>query len=382
MCIKFIRVRRLLTPPSVLIATGIALAANQSSELADHAARAQAAIASNNSTVAKQELHAMLKIDPANVNALANLGMIEFVGANYSEAANHFTAVLSRSPSLPSAQAFLGMCDLRLGRVDKGRDLLESSYSKVPDRTLHIQAGLELVRSYWDSGEFEKARGVLKKLEEFDATNSEVLYTSYRLHSEIASAALRKLVVADADSAWVHEVLGQNYMAQEHYSPAITEFREAIKRGPRLSGLHYQLGEALFAAARTEENRSLAEKEFLAELHVNPSDAGSLAKLAEIALERSDTPKAKALLKQALAAKSGLADVHVTMAKVLQREGDTAGTIAELEAAEKIAPENKNTHYQLAQLYRAQGKSDEAERELAIFRRLSSAPPKLALDAE
>jgi tetratricopeptide (TPR) repeat protein len=379
---KFIRVCRSITPLNVVLAVCLSLAAAQSAEFADHAARAQAAIAANNPTVAKQELQAMLSIDPGNISALANLGIIEFLAANYTEASRHFEAALSHSPSLSSAQAFLGMCDLRLGKVDKGRELLEASLSQVPDRNLHVQAGLELVRSYWDSGLLEKAREVLTKLQQFDATNSEVLYTSYRVHSEMASAALSKLVAADADSAWVHEILGQNYMAEEHYSSAIAEFREAIKRGPRLAGLHYQLGEALFAAARTEENRSLAEKEFLVELQANPRDAGSLSKLAEIAIERSDIGKAKALLMQALAVRPGLADAHSNLAKILQREGDVTGAITELEAAEKIAPQNKNTHYQLAQLYRSQGRSAEAERELAMFRDLSSAPPRPAIAAE
>jgi len=325
--------------------------------------------------LARQELLAILKIDPVNVNAHANLGMVEFSQGAYQEASREFEAALSKSPSLSSARAFLGMCEVRLGAADHGRKLLEESLAGVKDRTLHVQAGLELVRSYSELGMIEKAEPVLRQLEDFDPANSEVLYTLYRLHSEIASSALRKLTAVDADSAWVHEVLGQNHLAQEQYSPAEQEFRKAIERGPHLTGLHYQLGEALLLAARTEENRTLAEKEFYAELQMTPHDAGSLFKLAEIALERSNAVAAKSFVVRAIAARPGFAEAHALLGKILEQEGNLKGATGELETAEKLAPEVKSTRYRLAQLYRAQGRTADSDREAAAFRSLSAAEP-------
>ena len=235
-----------------------------------------------------------------------------------------------------------------------------------------MQAGLELVRSYTESGTLEKAEPILKELAEFDPTNAEILYAQYRLHSEIASAALHKLSAAGTDSPWIHEVLGQDHMAQGQYSAAVREFQTAIERGPRLTGLRYQLGEAIFAEARTEENRSRAEKEFLAELKMNPGDAGSLYKLGEIAMERSDFAGAKSFVAQALAARPQLAEAHAAMGKILEQAGDMTGAIAELEAAERISPETKSTHYKLGQLYQAQGRAADADREFALVRKLAA----------
>lgn len=355
---------------AALTASGSFAAEDQQNSFAQHAKSAQAAIASNDAPAARRELQAMLDIDPGNVDAHANLGMVEFLQGEYKEAARHFEAALTRAPALETAQAFLGMCEVRLGMAERGRERIEKALPRIADRTLHVQAGLELVRSYTEAGMLDKAAPVLERLAAFDPANSEILYTLYRLHTEMAAAALRRLTAAGMESPWVHEVIGQNYMAQDQYGAAIREFRTAIERGPRLTGLRYQLGEALFAEARTEENRALAEKEFLAELKMNPGDAGCFYKLGEIAMERSDYARAKSFVAQALAARPGFAEAHAAMGKILEQAGDKQGAISELEAAVKFSPEMKATHYKLAQLYRSQGRRADAEREFKIVQTL------------
>jgi predicted Zn-dependent protease len=205
-----------------------------------------------------------------------------------------------------------------------------------------------------------------------DPTDPEVLYASYRVHSEMASAALAKLSAHDPNSAWVHEVLGQNLMAQEQYSGAAEEFRKAIAAAPTLGGLHYQLGQALLQEARNEENRSAAEKEFSSELRIDQRDAGSLLKLGQIEIERRNYEQASVLVKRALSIRPRYAEGHATLAKILEQRGDPATAIMELEIAERLAPDTKTTHYQLAQLYRAQGRTADADREVALFKRITS----------
>ena len=319
----------------------------------------------------------MLRLDPGNVDAHANLGMLKFVEGNYAHAAREFKAALSSSPSLWNAQAFLGLCEARLGNIAGSERLLETSLPHLTDSTLLKQASLELVRMYSESGALEKAATTVESLVRSRPTDPEVLYTKYRLHSEIASEALRQMTVSGSDSPWLHEVYGQNYMAEERYAPAIREFQKAIEAGPQMLGLHYQLGEALLLSERTESKRAAAEKEFRLELKQNPQDANCMLKLADIALERSQIEEAKSFVTRALSIRSDRADAHVTKARILELEGDVPSAIKELEAAEKLAPDVKTTYYQLATLYRRQGRQAEASQQLQTFQRLASAerPP-------
>ncbi len=198
------------------------------------------------------------------MNALASLGMVEFTKQDYASAAGRFEEALKRSPSLWSASAFLGMCDVHLGQAERGAQLLEQAFPHLTDKSLRMQAGLALVQSYAGSEAFEKVGPILESLRRLDPANPELLYTTYRIHSEIAAAALHKLTLVDKDSLLVHEIMAQNYMAQEQYQDAVREYRAAIARGPD-SRTALSAREALFAAARTEQNRADAEKEFLAE---------------------------------------------------------------------------------------------------------------------
>ncbi len=341
-----------------------------------HARLAQAAIEANNNRVAESELNALLKEDPGNADAHANLGMLKFVEADYLEASRQFRAALSRSPSLWSAQAFLGLCQARLGIPGGGRDLLEPAFPHLSDPTLIKQSGLELVRSYSDSGAIQKALPILDRLERLNPTDSEILYAEYRVHSEIASEALRHMTQSDGDSPWLHEVYGQNFMAQEQYPSAAGEFQKALELNPNLPGLRYQLGEALLLSEHTEAKRNAAEQEFRLELEKNPQDADCILKLAEIAIETSRLDLAKRLVAQALSIRPNLAAAHVAKARIMELEGNVPLAIKELEAAEKFAPDVKQTYYRLGTLYRREGRQKEAEGQFQVFQRLASAEPK------
>ncbi len=342
-------------------------------ELSRHARLAQAAIKANDTAAAESELNAMLRLDPGNVDAHANLGMLKFVEGNYADASAQFKAVLASSPSLWNAQAFLGLCEARLGNPASSQRLLEASLPHVRDSALLKQSSLELAHLYSDSGALEKAAAVVENLARASPTDPEVLYSKYRLHSEIAADALRQMTAAGSDSPWLHEVYGQSYMAQEQYAPAIREFQKAIELGPQVSGLHYQLGEALLSSERTESKRAAAEKEFQLELKRNPQDTNCMLKLADIALERSRVDDAESLVARALGIHPDNAEAHVAKARIMELEGDVPSAVTELETAERLAPDIKTTYYQLGTLYRRQGRQEEASRQLQAFQRLASA---------
>ncbi|MGI8990962.1 MAG: tetratricopeptide repeat protein [Bryobacteraceae bacterium] len=339
--------------------------------LSKHAARAEAAIRSNNAAVAIEELQAILRIDPKNVNATASLGMVAFTQADYARAARQFQAALALSPSLWSAQAFLGMCRIRLGNIVAGRKLIEVSLPRVEDKVLRSQSGMELIESYTATADFPKALPILELLQRSDPTNTDVLYLAYRVHSDVAAAALQNLNTIAPDSVRVHEVLAQNFMIQERYSAAIAEYRRAIERGPRLRGLHFELGQAILAEAPTEENRESAMREFLAEIEIHPGDPDSTYKLGEIAYARSEPKKAKELFLRAVELRSAFGEAEIALGKILADEGDEANAIEYLQRGVHLKPENKMAHYRLAQLYRAQGRASDAEREFAAFKKLS-----------
>jgi tetratricopeptide (TPR) repeat protein len=67
---------------------------------------------------------------------------------------------------------------------------------------------------------------------------------------------------------------------------AIRAYREALKIDPQLTGVHFELGEALLR--RGGSDLSEAQKEFEAAIAENPNDAESEYHLGEISLRNSD----------------------------------------------------------------------------------------------
>lgn len=365
--LRFVRVAALIVALPVLGA-----GQTNKTEIAAHASRAQAAIQANHADVAEQELQALLRLDPGNVNARASLGMVAFTQGDYQKAAEQFKTALSQSPSLWSAKAFLGMCQIRLGLIAQGQASIEASLTHVQDNRLRNQAGLELIRAYSESGEIEKGAPVIKVLRDRDPDNEDVLYSAYRVYSALAAAALQKLGADGHDSARVHEILGQSMMAQERYPQAIQEYSKAIERNGRLAGLHLQLGQAILAESRTEENRQKAAKEFRTELEINPGDAEAAYQLGEISYEWSDWDEAKRWLLKAVELRPKFAEAHAALGRVLAEQGNQASAIQNLEMAVAEAPDNAMAHYHLAQLYKKAGRTNDADREFDSFRKLSA----------
>ncbi|MEY2494306.1 MAG: hypothetical protein QOJ45_798 [Verrucomicrobiota bacterium] len=298
--------------------------------------------------------------------------MVAFTQSDFSKAARQFKAALALSPSLWNAQAFLGICELRLGNIPDGRRLIEASFPRVGDKALRSQSGLALVESYTAASEFARAFPVLEVLRRSDPTNTDVLYMGYRVNSELAAASLRELNTVAPDSVRVHQVLAQNLMAQEQYAAAVAEYRKALERAPRLQGLHYELGQAILAMAPTAENRESAAKEFRAELEINPGDPDSNFKLGEIAYARSDLNKATELYLRAIELRPSFGEAEIGLGKVLADSGDETNAISHLESGIRLRPEDKAAHYRLARLYRGKGRTSDADRELAAFKQLSS----------
>lgn len=345
----------------------------QSSEAEMLAQRAQAAIASNQPDIAVSELQALLKLKSDDLNARASLGMVQFTQRRYQESADNFQAVLKRSPELWNARAFLGMCEIRLGRPNAGQSLLVETFPHLTDRTLRKQTGLELVNSYLSNGMPDKAIGIADELERGFSMDADVLYAVYRLHSELAGAALRQLCKNAPDSAHFHQVLADAMLLQGDYPKSIDEYREALRRDPTLVGAHLGIGEAMLSAGKNSGTSKSAEEEFRAELAVNPGSPDALFQLGQIAYDRGDIERARKHFAESLNARPSFAEPHIALAKIYSDQNQDTAAIAQLETAVNLAPDDRTAHYRLAQLYKKAGEGAKAAREFEIARQLGSA---------
>jgi tetratricopeptide (TPR) repeat protein len=325
------------------------------------------------------ELNAVLALDPKNVEARGNLGIVQFLQGNLSEANQNLRQALRLQPSLWKAQAILGLCEKAQGRVDTAKTLLEQSVPHLrQDPKLQVRAGLALVEFDYQRRDLEKALGVLSVLQDTDPTNADVLYVLYRIHTDLATQARHTLAMVAPNSARLHQLLAQHLINEGQARKAIMQYREALQIDPHLPGVHFELGEAILMDSGVEQGEQEAQKEFEAEITLNPGDAKSECRLGGLFSLHGDTQNAWKHYLRAAELDPNESEAQVGLGKILMSTGHPEDALPRLLAAVRVDPTNAGAHFRLSQLYRQLGRTSEAEKEIATFKELRQAEERLS----
>ena len=321
-------------------------------------------------------LREIVSLDPNNVNARGNLGVLLFFQANYAEAIPHMRAALQSQPDLWRIQALLGIAEKRTGAPKEAQDDLERAFSNLEDQKIRIEAGLELIELYSASAQVDQALSVAAKLEGLAPRNPQILFATYQISRQLMNQTLLSMMVAAPDSAEMQMIMAGELGRQGDSTDAIARYREAIRLNPNIPGAHFQLAEQL----RTSPDPALnaqAEVEYKAAIQLNRYDELSWRQLGGITEAKGDFKAAEEDYKQALAlqpkdseAETGLAIVWIS----LNRTGEA---ITLLESAAKDDPTNIVAHYRLSGLYRRAGRTADSQHEMDAFHHYQDLKDKL-----
>jgi tetratricopeptide (TPR) repeat protein len=312
-------------------------------------------------------------LDPDNVDARGNLGVLLFFGGDYARAAPQLRAALKLQPTLAKIQALLGMCEKRTGDLTRAEKDLKESLPRLQEEKLKVQAGMELIEIYSGAGELEKAAGVVGTLRQLKPTDPDILYTAYRIYSTLNDEAILSLTLSDPGSPRVQQLQAHELARQGNAEGAIAHYRQALKIAPQLPGAHFELAEMLSASSDPDA----AQKEYEAALAADPYDEKSECRLGEFAFRASDLKQASAHFSRALLLQPDDLDAGVGMAKVLIAMSQPEKAQALLERAVKVEPFDAVIRYHLAMVYRDLGRTADSRRELAEVQRLKDLKEKL-----
>src|SRR6266404_3059459 len=218
-----------------------------------HSRQAQRFLREGRPDLAIPEFRAIVALNPKNVDAQGNLGVLLFFQGAYADAVSPFRAALKLQPTLWKIEALLGMAEKRTGDYASARAHLASAFPKVQEEKIKIDAGMELIELYSESGDLEKAAAVAEACSRSSATNPEVLYAAYRIHSALASQAMLSLTMVAPSSALMHQLIAHELAKKGDTAGAIRNYREALKIDPRTPGLHFELAEMLNSSQTTRE---------------------------------------------------------------------------------------------------------------------------------
>lgn len=308
----------------------------------------------------------IIALDPDNLNAHGNLGVLLFFQGDYANAIPQMRSAMQKKPDLWKIQALLGIAEKRTGELTQAQHDLEQAFPNLDDKNIQKEAGLELVELDSSSGELVKALSLTQALEEASPRDPQLLFVAYEISSQVLYQTLLNTMVIAPDSAEMHMMMAGELARRGDRASAITQYRDALRLNPNLPGAHYELAEQLRTSPDPEQNAQ-AENEFKAALKVNQYDEKSWRRLGEILAAKGDYQGAEEDYRKALALQPADSDAETDMAIALINTNRTSEAVPLLEKAEKDDPTNLAAHYRLSLLYRREGRTQDAQRETGLF---------------
>jgi tetratricopeptide (TPR) repeat protein len=345
-------------------------------QIAAHASQAQQFLKNNRPDLAAREYAAIIALDPGNIEAHTNLGVLFYFNADYAKAAPQLRAALKLRPDLWKIEALLGMAEKRLGQIAEATADLEKAFAKIDEQKLKIESGMQLIEIYYASHDLDKAAAVVSVLRQIKPMDPDILYAAHKIYADQADETMLSLAMASPESPRMRQMMGDELARQGNIEGAIKNYRDALKGDPHLPGVHFRLAEMLKSSSRPMD-RQAAEKEYMAALVDDPRDAKSETRLGEIAFGRSDLKDASSHFSKAVELQPDDPDANLGLAKALMSMQDPKKAAPYLERAAKLDPYNAAVHFRLASLYRETGRAADADREIAEFKRLRAMKDKL-----
>jgi tetratricopeptide (TPR) repeat protein len=352
------------------------VAGDQAQQIAEHQRKAQKFLQEKKPNLAIPELEATVALDPTNMEVRANLGVLLFFQGRYTEAIPQLKKAVEIRADLWKIRSLLGIAERRTDDDKNGRADMEAAYPHIDEEKLKIEVGRELIESYASTDDLDMASQMIGGLLKLEPMNPALLYISYRIHSEMAVAAMLQLGITAPDSAQTHQAMAHELQRDRDLAGTIRNLRAALALDPTLPGIHFELAEAL-QASDDSRLRAEAEQQYRLAVEANPSDPKAEARLGDIEAEKGSLDAAATHYQKALRLHPGFEDAAVGLANVFAQKGDKDEAVALLKQVEAVDPTNVLAHFRLSTLYRKLNRPADVTHELELYRKYKDEREKL-----
>ena len=311
--------------------------------------------------VAITEFRKATEIDPKLVEGFVSLGQSYMEKGEFGNAIAPLKHAVELNSELAPAHQLLGYALLAQGYPKEAIPHLEKSGDESALGIAQIE-----------TGQFSEAVKNLEAALSKHPNDPDLLYYLGRATGLLSKQSMDTLLAAYPDSARAHQALAENYFVLRQMPQAENEFQVALKLRPNTPQLHLELGEVYAGASQWDK----AEEEFRAETRLQPGNAEAAYRLGNALLQQGKARPARVELQRADRLLPNMPETLYALGKAAALEGDSAAAQqawTHLLGIEQVSPLAAQAHFGLAGLYRKQGKTDEANRELQEFQKIQSA---------
>lgn len=293
--------------------------------------------------------------------AHVNLGAVYFEAKNYSAAILSLRRALSMKDDLPGAHGLLGSALLTQGFADEAIPHLEKGQ-------MTGLLGIALLAASRERDAIEKLEDALTR----DPTNPDIIYYLTQAHGRLAKQLANRLNQQFPAEARTRQLRAEAHQASGNRQATRQEYLAALQLRPDLPGVHLALGELFWS----EGDFPAAEREFAAEAKLTPGSPYASYRWGAALLQNGNLPAALAALEAAEKVKPGMPETLLELGRArLAAASLPAAELAfqQVIAAEPASALAESAHFQLAALYRRLNRNQDADREMAQFRKLRAA---------
>lgn len=248
--------------------------------------------------------------------------------------------------------------------------------AQVPAAT-RKQAGVVGVRCSLALDDRDSTLQFIELLNKQFARDPDVLFVVVHAYSDLSTRTAQDLGRTAPQSLAAHKLNAEALEMQGKWEPAQLEYEGIIQKEPNARGIHFLLGRLLLSRPDAPQDApERAKQEFLKELQIDPSNGGAHYILGELARREEKWDEAISRFSQAAKLDPNFAEAYLGWGLSLVTVKKYQQAIPPLRAAERLMPGNPEVHHTLATALARSGQKEEAEKEFAIHRSLSSATPR------
>ncbi|MCX6632850.1 MAG: tetratricopeptide repeat protein [Candidatus Solibacter sp.] len=304
----------------------------------------------------------------------AEQGISAFQHGRYVEASRLLGDAVNRDPADEHARAFLALARAASGHCPEATGELTARFQSSARSDLARLAGLALVQCMSAGGNTDKALAVVAQLAAKYPDDADVLYQSARLHMKAFNDVTHRMFEKTPASYRVNQLSAEIFETQNKFTEAAAEYRKAIAKNPLAMNLHFRLGRAILLESHDPQAMALAQKEFEAELALNPSDAAAEFQVGQILNATGKPAEALPRFQKALDLSPDFVEAALAIGKMRIQAKQYAEAIPLFEHVVAVQPDNEAGHYNLMMAYRNSGRMDKAREQQQVLEKLRRPP--------
>jgi tetratricopeptide (TPR) repeat protein len=320
-----------------------------------------------NGAAAEAAFRKAVELDPSFAPARLDLGLAQLKEGKLLEAIASIRKSLELDPASPGAHLFLGIAEYQSNHTDEALRDLHLALKEDPN---NVQALTWLGIVEMNVGHPELASEPLDRAAELAPKDENVLDYRVQAHMAVAKQSYTALYKLDPTSWRLHRLNATIDSQADDHKGAIDEYQLAIKLAPNDAELYEGMGWEYRKLGQADQ----AAKAFAEQLKLSPGNPIAMYNLASAQVDSGHEREALPLLQEVVKIYSHPTAADYYLGRALAVEGQEQQAVLAFQRATTLDGEmQRRAWYQLSQVYRQLGKTEEARAASASYQQLRRA---------